>query len=51
MPSDGAISVLLQGFQELPSVPASLVSLAGITAFSLWVAARAVANREYVLEQ
>jgi ABC-2 type transport system permease protein len=51
MPSDGAISVLLQGFQELPGVPSSLVSLAVITGASLWIAARAVATREYLLEQ
>jgi hypothetical protein len=51
MPDDGAISVLLQAFQEVPGVPLSLVSLAAIIVLSLWVAARAVETREYVLEQ
>jgi ABC-2 type transport system permease protein len=51
MPDDGAISVLLQAFQQMPTVPLSLVSLAAIIGVSLWVAARAVETREYVLEQ
>ncbi|MQA29674.1 MAG: ABC transporter permease subunit [Luteitalea sp.] len=51
MPDDGAINVLLQALQEMPSVPVSLVSLAAIIGVSLWVAARAVETREYVLEQ
>jgi ABC-2 type transport system permease protein len=51
MPQDSALSVLLQAFQEVPPVPVSLVALTGITGFSLWLAARAVETREYVLEQ
>jgi hypothetical protein len=51
MPSDSATSVILQLFHEVPSVGASLVGLAVIVALSLWGAARAVENREYVLEQ
>jgi ABC-2 type transport system permease protein len=51
MPEDSALSVLLQAFQEVPSVPVSLVALTGITGLSLWLAARAVETREYVLEQ
>jgi hypothetical protein len=38
-------------FQELPSVAVSLACLSGIVLLSLWVAGRAVENREYVLEQ
>jgi ABC-type transport system involved in multi-copper enzyme maturation permease subunit len=51
MPDEGAISALLQGFQKMPGVPTSLLSLAVITALSLLVAARVVETREYVLEQ
>ena len=51
MPQDSAISVLMQVFQEVPSVTTSLVCLAGITLATLWLAGRAVEAREYVLEQ
>jgi ABC-type transport system involved in multi-copper enzyme maturation permease subunit len=51
MPDDSAVNVLMQIFQEIPAVPLSLAALAGITLGSLWVAARAVELREYVLEQ
>lgn len=52
MPQDSStISALLQAFQELPSVPVSLVCLIGITAVALWLGGRAVEKREYVLEQ
>ena len=51
MPQDSAISVLMQVFQEVPSVATSLVCLAGITVATLWLAGRAVEAREYVLEQ
>ena len=51
MPQDSALSTLLQVFQELPSVAVSLACLAGIVFLSLWLAGRAVENREYVLEQ
>lgn len=51
MPNDSAITALLQAFQEMPTVPLSLVALAVITLGSLWVAARGVDRREYVLEQ
>jgi ABC-type transport system involved in multi-copper enzyme maturation permease subunit len=51
MPDDSTISVLLQVFREVPSVPASLACLAVITLSTLWLAARAVETREYVLEQ
>lgn len=51
MPQDSAISVLMQVFQEVPSVGVSLMCLAGIAAAALWLAGRAVESREYVLEQ
>ncbi len=51
MPSDTALSVLMQLFAEVPSLSLSLLSLAVITAGSLWAAGRAVERREYVLEQ
>jgi ABC-type transport system involved in multi-copper enzyme maturation permease subunit len=51
MPQDSAVSLLLQVFREVPSVPVSLLSLAVIIGVTLWSAGRAVANREYVLEQ
>jgi ABC-type transport system involved in multi-copper enzyme maturation permease subunit len=51
MPHDSAVSMFLQVFHEVPTVPVSLTSLAIIVAGSLWAAGRAVETREYVLEQ
>jgi ABC-2 type transport system permease protein len=51
MPQDSAASMLLQIFHEVPSVLTSLVSLAVIISLTLWLAGRAVSDREYVLEQ
>lgn len=51
MPQDSAVSVLLQAFREVPSVPVSLTALALMVAAALWAAGRAVERREYVLEQ
>jgi ABC-type transport system involved in multi-copper enzyme maturation permease subunit len=51
MPQDSAVSVLMQVFQEIPSVATSLICLAGLTIGTLWLAGRAVERREYVLEQ
>jgi ABC-2 type transport system permease protein len=51
MPQDSAVSVLLQVFREVPSVATSLACLAVIIGLSLWMAGRAVEQREYVLEQ
>jgi hypothetical protein len=51
MPSDGAISLLETAFREAPSPITSLFWLfAGLTV-SLYLAARAVEHREYVLDQ
>jgi ABC-type transport system involved in multi-copper enzyme maturation permease subunit len=51
MPQDSAVSMLLQVFHEVPSVLVSLLSLAAIVGVALWLAGRAVEEREYVLEQ
>ena len=51
MPPDSGISALLQAFTELPAVVPSLLALVAITAVGLWLAARTVESREYVLEQ
>jgi hypothetical protein len=51
MPQDSAVSLLMQVFHEVPSVLSSLISLAAIVAVALWMAGRAVEQREYVLEQ
>jgi ABC-2 type transport system permease protein len=51
MPQDSSVSVLLQIFHEVPSIAASLLTLAVIVAVALWFAGRAVEQREYILEQ
>lgn len=51
MPSDSPLSLVQSLFQEVPSLPASLAALTFIIVVSLWLAARAVTRREYVLEQ
>lgn len=51
MPQDSAISALLQGLADVPTVAASLVALTVMTTALLWLAARTVESREYVLEQ
>ena len=51
MPQDSAVAMIMQVFREVPAVSTSLTGLAVITGLSLWFAARAVEQREYVLEQ
>jgi ABC-type transport system involved in multi-copper enzyme maturation permease subunit len=51
MPQDSSTVSLLQTMVELPVVPLSIISLAGITGVALWLAMRTVENREYVLDQ
>jgi ABC-2 type transport system permease protein len=51
MPSDSPLSLIQGIFRETPAIGESLVALAVITAVCLWVGARAVSRREYVLEQ
>jgi ABC-type transport system involved in multi-copper enzyme maturation permease subunit len=51
MPSESPVAVLQTFFRESIGVTSSLASLAGIAVVSLWLAARAISRREYVLEQ
>lgn len=51
MPSDGAMSLIQSVFQETPSLGTSIFWLAVIWAVFLWMAARIVERKEYVLEQ
>jgi ABC-2 type transport system permease protein len=51
VPPDSPVSALLRVFREIPSVSTSLIGLACIVAAGLWLAARTVERREYVLEQ
>ena len=51
MPDDSTLSALLQVFSNVPPIGASLAALAIITGLALWLAARTVETREYVLEQ
>lgn len=52
LPADASTLAFLQAlFQEFPSLGSALVSLAVIAAITLALASRAVARREYVLEQ
>ena len=51
MPSNSPLSLVQSLFQEVPSLPASLAAIAAIVGVSLFLAARAVARREYILEQ
>ena len=50
MPQDSSV-VLMQLFREVPTIASSLASLAVITVLALWLAARTVERREYVLDQ
>jgi ABC-type transport system involved in multi-copper enzyme maturation permease subunit len=51
MPSDGITSLLQGLFRDTPSLAVSLTWLATIGVVFLWLAARVVERREYVLEQ
>jgi ABC-type transport system involved in multi-copper enzyme maturation permease subunit len=51
MPQDSAVAVLMQVFHEVPSIGTSLMALGLIVVLALWLASRAVEEREYVLEQ
>jgi ABC-type transport system involved in multi-copper enzyme maturation permease subunit len=50
LPNDSPLALVQMIFRETPAVGTSLATMAGITAVSLWLAARVVAAREYVLE-
>jgi ABC-2 type transport system permease protein len=51
MPQDSTVTTLMQVFQEIPPIAVSLLALAVIVVVGVWLAARAVELREYVLEQ
>ncbi len=51
MPNDSTASMVQAIFRQIPSLSSSLISLSVITVGFLYVAARIVAKREYVLEQ
>ena len=51
MPSDSPLSIIQSLFQENPSLAESLIWLAIIAVVCLWLGARQVGRREYVLEQ
>ena len=51
MPSNSALSLFQDMLREVPTLLESLSWLAVITVVCLWLAARAVTKREYVLEQ
>lgn len=51
MPSDNVISLIQGIFRDTPGLVTSLISLALIWGVFLWLAARSVERREYVLDQ
>lgn len=51
MPSDTAVSLIQSAFLEAPSLGSCIVALTVIWAVFLWLAARTVDRKEYVLEQ
>jgi ABC-2 type transport system permease protein len=51
MPGDSAVSLVQSIFREIPPLGTSLLWMAGIEVLCLWLAARAVRRREYVLDQ
>jgi hypothetical protein len=51
MPSNSPLSLIQELFREAPTVLESVFWLAAIIGLAIWLAARAVTKREYVLEQ
>ena len=51
MPQDDTVSAIQSLFSEPPSALSSLTALAVILTVSLWLAARTVEKREYILDQ
>ena len=51
MPNDSVVSLVQQIFRETPALSTAIVALSVITVVCLWLAARTVTNKEYVLEQ
>ena len=51
MPNDSAVSLVQSIFREIPTLSESLVWMAVMEVGFLWLAARFVTRKEYVLEQ
>ena len=51
MPQDDTMAAIQSLFSEPPTAASSLLSLALIAVVALWMAARTVSRREYVLDQ
>ena len=51
MPQDDAVTAIQSLFAEPPSPLTNLISLAAILGVALWLAARTVEKREYILDQ
>jgi hypothetical protein len=51
VPVDSTMGALQSIFQQMPGLTESLLGLVAITLVSLWLAARTVTSREYVLDQ
>jgi ABC-2 type transport system permease protein len=51
MPQDDTVAAIQSLFSAPPSATSSIISLAAIALVSLWLAAKTVETREYVLEQ
>ena len=51
MPTDSAASLVQSLFHDVPTLGQSLVWMGLMEVGFLWLAARIVANKEYVLEQ
>jgi hypothetical protein len=51
MPQDDTVSAIQSLFSEPPTAASSLTSLAVILIAALWLAARTIERREYVLDQ
>jgi ABC-2 type transport system permease protein len=51
MPSEGVVGMLQGLFRDAPSAPVALASLAVLVGVFLYLAARSVERKEYVLEQ
>ena len=51
MPNDSAVSLVQSIFREIPALGESVIWMTVIEIVFLWLAARIVASREYVLEQ
>jgi ABC-type transport system involved in multi-copper enzyme maturation permease subunit len=51
MPQETTVAAIQSLFSEPPSAASSVISLLAITLAALWLAARTVERREYILEQ